>query len=144
VHRGLGHSKKAIHTVFALDSSGSMGFNDHIPWNQLIEGVKTFLVHTVRNGNLDDVVSFVIYDDQVRIAIEHMPVQQALDKINSILIFQGDGTEFGPSILKSKEILAKTDLDKYKLKFLSLSDGASHTGSSEIAQLGSELGPKGA
>jgi len=73
-----------------------------------------------------------------------MPVQQALDKINSILIFQGDGTEFGPSILKSKEILAKTDLDKYKLKFLSLSDGASHTGSSEIAQLGSELGPKGA
>jgi len=133
-------STSKVHTVFALDSSGSMY---GMPWKQLVEGVKFFLHKSVSVGALDDIVTFIIYDHQVEKVFERMPIKDALDQIDTILHLEGGGTEFGPAIVKAQEVLSAPENSDYYLKFMFLSDGNSNTGGPEMTELGKELGPKG-
>jgi len=136
-------SSKPLHIVMALDSSGSMGMNYKEPWYMLIEAVKFYLSNRIDSGHLDDIISIVIYDHSVRKVVTQQPIKDTLNNINSILQYYGGGTSFYEAIIQSHLILKATDLNKYEIAFLFLSDGADSTGDEEMVNLGKELGPKG-
>jgi len=140
-------TSKPIHFVMALDNSGSMRFDNELPWRALVEAVVFYVNRRIDKGGENDVVSLILYDDEVQenSCVYGKPIKELQGEVKHILerVPQGGGTEFGVAITKSHEVIAAIDKTMFHIAYLFLSDGASSTGNTEIQQLGNTFGPDG-
>jgi Mg-chelatase subunit ChlD len=140
--KSLKQSKKLSHTIFALDASGSMSYDQK--WKNLVASTKYLLQERAKIQD-KDLVSIIIYSNEVSSNSVYLaPITTVLAKIDEILKNPPFlGTYFAPPIQTATEKLSETDLKIYDVNFLFLSDGEAYDGDNEIKVLCKEYASKG-
>jgi uncharacterized protein YegL len=122
----------ALHIVFCLDESGSMG---GAPWNQLMAAYHSFLKMRLKQG-AQDVITVVPFSSTARVAqgVEAVSLEKALA---TVIEFKSGGTCFAPALALAKQVLQKHPQKPGLLVFMS--DGSNGDSMADVLKQLHEL-----
>ncbi|ETP29022.1 hypothetical protein F442_21761 [Phytophthora nicotianae P10297] len=106
-----------FHTIFVLDSSGSMSGQ---PWQNLLHAVSEFTINRLKDGGDNDLVSFITFDNTSHIHCEAKPLKKS---VGIRIPYAGGGTCFEQGLRAANEVLSRTNFQELKAVLIFFSDG---------------------
>eukprot|EP00931_Biecheleriopsis_adriatica_P036853 TRINITY_DN21179_c0_g2_i1.p1 TRINITY_DN21179_c0_g2~~TRINITY_DN21179_c0_g2_i1.p1 ORF type:complete len:1354 (+),score=298.99 TRINITY_DN21179_c0_g2_i1:180-4241(+) len=125
---------KPLHFVFCMDASGSMQGK---PWQDLMAAYNDFLRRRMNDQADRDVVSIIVFDDNVDVQSRGRPLKSAPRSLR----YTGGRTEFAPAIMAAAAEM--TRLPGFTPNLIFMSDGQGGDASAAVQSLCRAHGSKG-